>query len=118
MQNLPATPEVSFQPPVSTAPGALALQKLTGIARLAQQRPRVRERTGVEYFSLPARSALNRESSGRMPFAWTLNPYRGCEFGCKYCYARYTHEFMEMHDGREFEQKIFAKMGSPELLRA
>ncbi|TAM81532.1 MAG: radical SAM protein [Acidobacteria bacterium] len=92
--------------------------KLVGIARLAQSSPRVRERTGVEYFSLPARSALNRESSGRMPFAWTLNPYRGCEFGCKYCYARYTHEFMELHDGLEFERKIFAKLGSPELLRA
>jgi DNA repair photolyase len=92
--------------------------RLVGIARLAQSSPRVRERTGVEYFSLPARSALNRESSGRMPFAWTLNPYRGCEFGCKYCYARYTHEFMELHDGREFERKIFAKLGSPALLRA
>jgi DNA repair photolyase len=92
--------------------------KLVGIARLAQASPRVRERTGVQYFSLPARSALNRESSGRMPFAWTLNPYRGCEFGCKYCYARYTHEFMELHDGLEFERKIFAKLGSPELLRA
>src|SRR5690242_11066805 len=92
--------------------------KLVGIARLAQSSPRVRERTGVQYFDLPARSALNRESSQRMPFAWTLNPYRGCEFGCKYCYARYTHEFMEMHEGLEFEQKIFAKLGSPDLLRA
>jgi DNA repair photolyase len=98
--------------------GSEPLPKLVGIARLAQQSPRVRERTGVQYFSLTARSALNRESSGRLPFAWTLNPYRGCEFGCKYCYARYTHEFMEMHDGLEFETKIFAKMGSPELLRA
>ena len=92
--------------------------KLVGIARLAHSSPRVRERTGVEYFSLPTRSALNRESSGRLPFAWTLNPYRGCEFGCKYCYARYTHEFMELHDGREFERKIFAKLGSPAQLRA
>ena len=117
MQYLPATAEVSFQPPVNGASGAPPSPKLIGIARLAQQSPRVRERTGVEYFSLPARSALNRESSGRMPFAWTLNPYRGCEFGCKYCYARYTHEFMELHDGREFERKIFAKLGSPELLR-
>jgi DNA repair photolyase len=96
----------------------MSAPRLVGIARLAQSSPRVRERTGVQYFSLPARSALNRESSGRMPFAWTLNPYRGCEFGCKYCYARYTHEFMELHDGREFERKIFAKLGSPALLRA
>jgi DNA repair photolyase len=53
-----------------------------------------------------------------MPFAWTLNPYRGCEFGCKYCYARYTHEFMEMWDGKDFERKIYAKEAAPEWLRA
>src|SRR5258708_3699240 len=49
-----------------------------------------------EYFTLPVRSLLNRCTSARMPFTWTINPYRGCEFACKYCYARYTHEFMEM----------------------
>jgi DNA repair photolyase len=88
-----------------------------GIARLAAQSPLVRERAEVEYYRLAARSALNRESSGRMPFAWTINPYRGCEFGCKYCYARYTHEFMELWDGRDFERKIYAKVDAPELLR-
>jgi DNA repair photolyase len=72
----------------------------------------------VEYFRLAARSVLNRESSGRMPFAWTLNPYRGCEFGCHYCYARYTHEFMEMWDSEAFERKIYAKTDAPDLLRA
>jgi DNA repair photolyase len=85
---------------------------------MAAESPRVRERAEVEYFALPCRSALNRESSGRMPFAWTLNPYRGCEFGCKYCYARYTHEFMEMWDGLDFERKIYAKESAPERLRA
>src|SRR5438309_1642024 len=90
---------------------------LIGIARLAAESPKARERAGVEYFELASRSALNRESSGRLPFAWTINPYRGCEFGCKYCYARYTHEFMEMRDGRDFERKIFAKVNAPELLR-
>jgi DNA repair photolyase len=85
---------------------------------MAAESPRVRERAEVEYFALPCRSALNRESSGRMPFAWTLNPYRGCEFGCKYCYARYTHEFMEMWDGKDFERKIYAKEAAPEWLRA
>lgn len=68
----------------------------------------------MEFFALETRSALNRESSGRLPFAWTLNPYRGC----KYCYARYTHEFMEMRDGRDFERKIYAKVNMPNLLRA
>jgi DNA repair photolyase len=54
------------------------------------------------------RSILNRCDSGRVPFAWTVNPYRGCEFGCRYCYARYTHEFMDL-SGSEFETKIFVK---------
>jgi DNA repair photolyase len=52
-----------------------------------------------------------------MPFTWTINPYRGCEFACKYCYARYTHEFMEMRDGMEFEQKIYVKQHAADLLR-
>lgn len=91
---------------------------LVGIARLAAQSPMVRERARVEFFRLESRTALNREASGRMPFAWTLNPYRGCEFGCQYCYARYTHEFMEMRDSFDFERKIFAKADAPEQLRA
>ena len=91
--------------------------RLVGIARLAAASPQVRERAEVEYFALESRSTLNRESSGRLPFAWTINPYRGCEFGCKYCYARYTHEFMEMRDGQDFERKIYAKVHAPELLR-
>ena len=91
---------------------------LVGIARMAAQSPLVRERAEVEYYRLATRSTLNRESSGRMPFAWTINPYRGCEFGCHYCYARYTHEFMEMWDSRDFERKIYAKIDAPELLRA
>jgi DNA repair photolyase len=52
-----------------------------------------------------------------MPFAWMINPYRGCEFACKYCYARYTHEFMELRDGLDFERKIYVKRHSGWLLR-
>jgi DNA repair photolyase len=51
-----------------------------------------------------------------MPFRWTINPYRGCEFGCKYCYARYTHEFMGMDDGELFERKIYSKDSAAEIL--
>ena len=66
----------------------------------------------------PARGLLNRcVSNRRMPFTWTINPYRGCEFACKYCYARYTHEFMELRDGVDFEQKIFVKQHAADLLR-
>jgi len=91
--------------------------RLIGIARLASQGESVRQGHEVEYFTLPVRSLLNRSTGTRMPFAWTINPYRGCEFACKYCYARYTHEFMEMRDGIEFEQKIYAKQHAAELLR-
>jgi DNA repair photolyase len=52
-----------------------------------------------------------------MPFTWMINPYRGCEFACKYCYARYTHEFMELRDGLDFERKIYVKQHSAWLLR-
>ncbi len=102
---------------IDLTPSSISKVPLVGIARLAAASPKSRERAGVEYFELPVRSALNRESSGRMPFAWTLNPYRGCEFGCKYCYARYTHEFMELRDGLDFERKIYAKVSAPDLLR-
>src|SRR5207302_4862411 len=92
--------------------------RLVGIARLAAHGESVRQGHEVEYFTLPVKSLLNRCVSRRqMPFTWTINPYRGCEFACKYCYARYTHEFMEMRDGVEFEQKIYAKQHAADLLR-
>ena len=92
--------------------------RLIGIARLASEGESLREGHNVEYFTLPAKSLLNRCVSNRqMPFTWTINPYRGCEFGCRYCYARYTHEFMEMRDGMEFEQKIYVKQHAAGLLR-
>src|ERR1700683_441404 len=91
---------------------------LVGIARLASEGETLREGHNVEYFTLPTKSLLNRCVSARgVPFDWTINPYRGCEFACKYCYARYTHEFMEMRDGVDFEQKIFVKQHASELLR-
>jgi DNA repair photolyase len=91
---------------------------LVGIARLASEGESLREGHDVEYFTLPAKSLLNRCVSNRnLPFTWTINPYRGCEFGCRYCYARYTHEFMEMRDAAEFEQKIYVKQHTADLLR-
>src|SRR5450755_1603194 len=91
--------------------------KLIGIARLAAEGESLRLGHDVEYFTLPVRSLLNRCTGVRMPFEWTINPYRGCEFACKYCYARYTHEFMEMRDGLDFERKIYVKQQTAWLLR-
>src|SRR5438477_2276122 len=88
---------------------------LVGIARLASLGESLEEGHKVEYFSLPAQSLLNKCDTARMPFTWTINPYRGCEFACKYCYARYTHEYMEL-DGGEFEKKIYVKKDAGPLL--
>jgi len=91
--------------------------RLLGIARLAAMGESISEGHAVEYFTLPVKSLLNRCTSARMPFTWTINPYRGCEFACKYCYARYTHEFMEMRDSVDFERKIYIKQQAAWLLR-
>lgn len=89
---------------------------LVGIARLAALSERLAAKRRVEYFELPTRRLLNRTSE-RMPFTWTINPYRGCELGCRYCFARYTHEFMEMDGGRDFEEKIYTKRFAGPALR-
>src|SRR5437588_7946983 len=91
--------------------------KLVGIARLAASANALEAKRKVEYFELETRRFIGR-GSGRMASIWTLNPYRGCEFGCKYCYARYAHEFMELRDPELFEQKIYAKQFHADLFRA
>jgi DNA repair photolyase len=90
---------------------------LVGIARLAAEGEAISQGHQVDYMTLENRSLLTRCDSPRMPFSWQINPYRGCEFACKYCYARYTHEFMEMRDGMDFERKIYVKKHSAWLLR-
>jgi len=93
--------------------------KLVGIARIAADGESLREGHNIEYFTLGTRSLLSRVVSGRsLPFTWAINPYRGCEFACKYCYARYTHEFMELRDGVDFERKIFVKQQAAALLQS
>ena len=89
---------------------------LVGIAKLASESEPLAGKSTVQYYQIQSRSILNRTKPG-MPFQWTINPYRGCEFGCKYCYARYTHEFMNMEESREFEEKIYAKAAAPEILK-
>jgi len=108
--SFPCHRDVEGQAPPPPEPAADRI----GIARLAAASPLADSKRGAEYFLLPARSILNRCDSDRVPFTWTVNPYRGCEFGCKYCYARYTHEYMEL-DGAEFERKIFVKQDAREM---
>lgn len=100
-------------------PSNRAHARLVGIARLAAASPpaetKRKSAERPEYFVLPVKSILNRCDSQRVPFEWTINPYRGCEFACRYCYARYTHEYMEL-DGGEFEKKIYVKKDAGPLL--
>ena len=101
---VPGHRDTGLQVPLPPGPAA----QQVGIARLAASSPLADAKRGAEYYLLPARSILNKCDSEDVPFTWTVNPYRGCEFGCKYCYARYTHEYMDL-DGAEFETKIFVK---------
>src|SRR3989442_403802 len=72
----------------------------------------LRERGGVRYHELRSRSLLNRCDSPRMPFQWTVNPYRGCAMGCRYCYAAYTHGFMGIDTPEDFHSVVYVKTGA------
>jgi DNA repair photolyase len=89
---------------------------LVGIARMAAASEVLEAKRAVQYFEIGCRSVLNKTRPG-LPFTWTINPYRGCEFACRYCYARYTHEFMELRESDDFEDKIYAKSNLQPILR-
>ena len=71
----------------------------------------------TEFFRDSSRSVISRNDSSDVGFEASLNPYRGCEHGCVYCYARPTHEYFGLSPGLDFETKIFVKEDAPELLR-
>ena len=72
---------------------------------------------GAKVQEIQCKSLINRVDVPNYPFHWTINPYRGCRHACTYCYARPTHEFLGFDSGREFEQRVFAKVNAPEVLR-
>jgi DNA repair photolyase len=77
------------------------------------------EALDVRFYEVHAKSALNRvPQSSRMPFRWTVNPYRGCTHACTYCFARPTHTYLDFDAGRDFEREIVVKVNAPEVLRA
>jgi DNA repair photolyase len=72
----------------------------------------------TRFYEVRARSVLNRvPASSRMPFDWTINPYRGCTHACTYCFARPTHKYLNFDAGRDFEREIVVKVNAPEVLR-
>jgi DNA repair photolyase len=72
----------------------------------------------TEYYRDASRSVISRNDSPDVPFEISLNPYRGCEHGCIYCYARPTHEYFGLSAGLDFETRIFVKEEAPALLAA
>jgi len=91
----------------------------TGLGRMAAEASHVADGHRIEFRALEVRSILNKTTSRRrLSLAWSINPYRGCEFACRYCYARYTHEFLgpEYRDPALFERLIFLKENAAWLL--
>jgi DNA repair photolyase len=73
---------------------------------------------GITFHEVTARSALNRvPEASRMPFRWTINPYRGCSHACVYCFARKTHEYLDLDSGHDFDSQIIVKINVGEVLR-
>ncbi|MEU4657303.1 Rv2578c family radical SAM protein [Streptomyces sp. NPDC023723] len=73
---------------------------------------------GITFHEVRARSIVNRvPGASRMPFEWTVNPYRGCTHACVYCFARKTHSYLDLDTGLGFDSQIVVKVNAPELLR-
>lgn len=71
----------------------------------------------VYFEEIECKTALNQVHAPGLSFRWTLNPYRGCQHACVYCFARGTHEFLGYDGGRDFEQRVIVKVNAPEALR-
>src|SRR5919107_5350466 len=77
------------------------------------------EFAGVTFHEVRSRSALNKvPGASRMPFTWTINPYRGCSHACVYCFARRTHTYLDLDVGEDFDRQIVVKTNVVEVLEA
>jgi DNA repair photolyase len=73
---------------------------------------------GMTFYEVQAKSVVNRvPEASRMPFRWTINPYRGCQHACSYCYARQSHSYLELDSGADFDTKVVVKVNAPQLVR-
>ena len=96
------------------APGAPALFERDAVARTFDT-PGFR---GMTFFEVHARSVINRvPEASRLPFRWTINPYRGCSHACPYCFARNSHTYLDLDAGHDFDSKIVVKVNAPDLVR-
>jgi DNA repair photolyase len=96
-------------------PNALpGLETMTGLVRSVQ----TPEFAGITFHEVRCRSALNEvPKASRVPFHWTVNPYRGCSHACVYCFARPTHAYLDLDTGADFDRQIVVKINLAEVLR-
>ncbi|GAA3586340.1 Rv2578c family radical SAM protein [Klugiella xanthotipulae] len=93
---------------------------LPGLARLNNLVRSVRtpEFAGMVFHEILAKSALNRvPGQSRMPFGWTINPFRGCSHACVYCFARPTHTYLALDSGHDFDSQVIVKVNVAEVLQ-
>ena len=94
----------------SALPG---LAKLHGLVRSVT----TPEFAGITFHEVMSKSALNKvPAGGPMPFTWTINPYRGCSHACVYCFARPTHQYLDLDSGRDFDTQVIVKINVAEQL--
>ena len=73
---------------------------------------------GMTFYEIHAKSIISRvPEASRMPFRWTINPYRGCQHSCVYCFARSSHTYLDLDAGHDFDSKVVVKVNAAELLR-
>jgi len=73
---------------------------------------------GMTFFEVQAKSIINRVPDAvQLPFRWTINPYRGCSHSCVYCFARKSHNYLDLDSGHDFDSKIVVKVNAPDLVR-
>jgi DNA repair photolyase len=100
--------------PGEAAPGELPL-RLPGAVVRTFDTPAF---AGMTFYEVRAKSVISQVPAGsRMPFRWTINPYRGCSHACVYCFARNTHTYLDLDAGRDFDTRVVVKVNAPELLR-
>ncbi len=99
---------------VESQPGALPLALPNAVARTFDT-PGF---AGMTFYEIQAKSIISRvPAASRMPFEWTINPYRGCSHACRYCFARNTHTYLDLDAGHDFDSKVIVKVNAPQLLR-
>jgi DNA repair photolyase len=93
--------------------------RLPGYTEAVVRRFDAPEALDTRFHEVRTKSALNKVPGGaRLPFSWTVNPYRGCSHACLYCFARPTHEYLDFNAAEDFEREIVVKVNVPEVLRA